>query len=78
MKITKKQLRQIIREEKAKFIHEAANSLNEDEELSTSAAAWYKDHESDIDAALDTIDHEQKDKVNILIGKLSAEFTPRE
>lgn len=62
VKITKQQLRRIIKEESAQTAH--------------TAASWWKANESRIDSVLDSIEHPDKDVINTLIGLLYDEAYP--
>ena len=54
----------------------AAEERRHDEEELTTAAAFYKENESKIDAVLDSIDHPDKDIINILVGLLYDDANP--
>ena len=65
-------------QEAAERRYDAAERMADEAEASTasSAAAFYKEHENKIDDVLDSIDHPDKDIINILVGLLYDDANP--
>lgn len=79
MKLTKSKLKQLIKEELKRILSEGdvikgPQSWYDEEELT--AIAYYKKHENEIDAVIDSIEHRDKDYINTLVRYLHNDAYP--